>query len=153
MGKENNGNAFGISSRYLLYILFAAISTILNIGTQVLVSQGIIGNAFFGITIVQNISVGLVFKMLVATIVAFIFKFLIDKFLIFKNRASGAGENLRQVIFYGFFAVFTTIIFWGFELIFKFALVFPYSEYLGAVTGLTVGYSVKYLLDSKFVFS
>jgi hypothetical protein len=138
--------------KYVLYILFAVLSAFINIGTQAVISLVINGIHFFETIITGNITFGLIFKMVIATIVAFIFKFFIDKFFIFNNKSKRIAENLRQILFYGFFAVFTTLIFWSFELFFKYKFIFPYSEYAGAVTGLAIGYTTKFFLDSKFVF-
>ncbi|OHD25925.1 MAG: hypothetical protein A2086_13215 [Spirochaetes bacterium GWD1_27_9] len=141
--------------QFILYIIFAIISTFINIATQVGVESILLWLNIDGFStiIFKNITINLFIKMSIATIVAFVFKFIVDKIIIFKDKAKEVKENLRQVIFYGFFAVFTTFIFWGTELFFKFFFSFPFSEYVGAVIGLTIGYTVKFLLDRKFVFN
>ena len=48
--------------------------------------------------------------------------------------------------------IFTTIIFWGTEIIFNTLSQSPYAKYLGAVIGLSIGYVIKYFLDKKYVF-
>jgi hypothetical protein len=48
--------------------------------------------------------------------------------------------------------LFTTFIFWGFELGFNFLFESTPMRYLGAVIGLTIGYFVKYQLDLRYVF-
>ena len=48
--------------------------------------------------------------------------------------------------------VFTTLIFWGFEITFDYIFNNENAKYAGAVIGLSIGYIVKYLLDKKFVF-
>ena len=48
--------------------------------------------------------------------------------------------------------VFTTLIFWGFEILFDKLFEHELSKYAGAVIGLSIGYIVKYNLDKKFVF-
>jgi len=49
--------------------------------------------------------------------------------------------------------VFTTAIFWSFELIFDSIFNHQYAKYLGALIGLTIGYIIKYNLDKRFVFN
>jgi len=144
-----------MKNKYFLYALFAFISTLINIATQKFVEFFILlsGFNFFKTIIYKNITVSLLLKMFVATIIAFVFKFLVDKILIFGNRDKAVSENVRQILFYGFFAVFTTLIFWGTELLFKLFFSFRYSEYAGAVIGLCIGYTIKYILDKKFVFN
>ena len=141
--------------RYFLYVFFAFVSMAINIGTQIFVSLvvDLSKTNFFQYVLTGNITVKLIVCMAFATIVAFIFKFFIDKFFIFKDINKKMKENLRQVFFYGLFAVITTSIFWGFELCFKYVFVFSFSEYLGGFIGLSIGYSLKFILDSKFVFT
>jgi putative flippase GtrA len=142
------------TTQFLFYILFAAISTLINIGTQVLIEYliNISKINLFQLVFIKNITFGFFIKMFIATIVAFIFKFLVDKIFIFEDKSKEIKENIRQIFFYGFFAVFTTIIFWGTELVFKIFFVFSFSEYIGAVLGLAIGYTIKFLLDRKYVF-
>ncbi len=91
--------------------------------------------------------------MIIATIIAFIFKYLVDKIFIFKDKTKYLSIiHFRQIFLYGFFAVFTTIIFWFTELSFKYLFSFKNSHLIGAVIGLAIGYTIKFLLDKKFVF-
>lgn len=48
--------------------------------------------------------------------------------------------------------VFTTFIFWGFEIGFDLIFKTEMAKYIGAVFGLSIGYIIKYFLDKKFVF-
>ncbi len=92
--------------------------------------------------------------MAFATIIAFIFKYLIDKIFIFKDNTKYLSKtHFKQIFLYGFFAVFTTLIFWAAELSFKQFLNFKNSHYVGAVIGLAIGYTIKFILDRKFVFN
>nr|HPO50615.1 GtrA family protein [Spirochaetota bacterium] len=100
----------------------------------------------------SEIKIIILIKMSIATVVAFLFKFIVDKVVIFQDKESGVKENFRKITVYGFFAIFTTLIFWGFELFFKLCFSFKGSEYFGAVIGLATGYTIKFFLDSKFVF-
>ena len=91
--------------------------------------------------------------MAVATIIAFIFKYLVDKVFIFEDKTEYFSKtHFKMVILYGSFAVLTTLIFWGFELSFKYFLNFKTAPYVGAVIGLITGYTIKFFLDKKYVF-
>ena len=62
-------------------------------------------------------------------------------------------NNKNIFLLYIFTSIFTTIIFWAIELWFSYYVNINYSEYLGALVGLTLGYSLKYLLDKQLVFN
>ena len=146
-------------NQYFFYIFFAFISTFLNIGIQKgmeIIFENILRLEFYTKIFIKNsnISYGLLIQMGTATIVAFIFKYLVDKLIIFKDKTSYfSTKHINQVFFYGIFAVFTTLIFWGTELFFKFMFNFQNSQYIGAIIGLSIGYTIKFLLDRKFVFN
>ena len=143
------------SKQYLFYIFFAVISTVLNLIIQFSIEYLLLLSniVFFQMIIYKNISLVIIIKMFAATIAAFIFKFAIDKLVIFKDRSGNIAENIRQIHLYGFFAIFTTLIFWGTELSFKYFFPYRYAEYTGAVIGLAAGYTIKFFLDKKFVFN
>jgi hypothetical protein len=145
-------------TQYSLYILFAFISTLLNIGIQKITEMTVkwLHPAFYGTAVLSgsNITLGLLIQMCTATVLAFIFKYLADKLLIFRDKTAYiSGAHFKQIVLYGSFAVLTTVIFWGTELIFKNFLPFKDSEYIGAFLGLLIGYSLKFFLDRKYVFS
>lgn len=86
------------------------------------------------------------------TLAGFIFKFLVDKFIVFEEKMESFEATSRQASLYLGFAIITTIIFWGFE--FGFKILFSGDWYLiGGIIGLAIGYTVKFLLDRKYVFS
>lgn len=144
--------------QYFLYISFAVLATLINIGIQKgmeLFCGEFLLWKFYNTLIYMNskISYGLILQMGIATIISFIFKYIVDKLIIFKDRTSYfSNAHFKQVLFYGFFAIFTTLIFWTAELSFKKFFMFPNSQYVGAVIGLSIGYTVKFLLDRKYVF-
>jgi putative flippase GtrA len=49
--------------------------------------------------------------------------------------------------------VCTTLIFWMFEISFEYMFEFSSAKYYGATIGLSIGYTMKYFLDKKFVFN
>lgn len=143
-----------VNRQYFLYIAFAFISIVINISVQIIaeVMMSIFDIDFFQQIIYGNITYGLGLKVLCATIVAFLFKFLIDKRFIFQNKKDGITKNISQLLVYGFFAIFTTLIFWGTVFIFKLFLEKIIWEIVGSLIGLSVGYTLKFFLDKKFVF-
>lgn len=152
-------NILNRQKQYLFYILFAILSMLINMGVQrifEIIFIKIIKADFYLVQIdtIRKITYGLLIQMVVATIIAFVFKYLVDKIFIFKDKTKYLSKtHFVQVFLYGFFAIFTTLIFWSFELTFKYFLNFKNSHYLGAVIGLTIGYTIKFLLDKKYVFA
>ena len=146
------------SNRYFIYMVFAALSIILNLASQYIVREIIL-------IIVPNFAnqeiLHFEYWFLIAlgfgTVIGFLFKFIVDKFVVFeeklsKNTKKELQKTTKQISMYFGFAIFTTMIFWGFEFSFKFFL--PGNWYLfGGLLGLIVGYTVKFLLDSRFVFN
>ncbi len=123
-----------------LYSLFALISTALNLFFQWLIFW-----AFDGVFVVYV-------ALFVGTIAGLLSKYTLDKRWIFYYQTVTQKENLFKFVLYSLMGVFTTIIFWGTEIVFYFFLRFEGSQYVGGVIGLTIGYLIKYQLDKKFVF-
>jgi putative flippase GtrA len=151
--------------RYLLYMLCAAVSTVMNLGSQALVKivfrhadppsgeaagRGIAAVAasvtLFGLPL------SFIIQLAVGTGLGLISKFLLDKFLVFKDSYQGLGKTVRQLLFYSLLAVITTLVFWGFEVGFRLAFSFPYADIAGGLIGLIIGYTIKYYLDRRFIF-
>lgn len=140
--------------QYLLYIIFAFCSMAINLTVQFLAETLLLKmNIDFLLRIVYKpFTVTDCLKLALATVIAFIFKFFVDKLVVFKDESDKLKDNIRQVLIYGSFAVFTTLIFWGTTYLFKLFFTFPYAGYLGSFTGLCIGFTIKFILDSKFVF-
>ncbi|MBR2317603.1 MAG: GtrA family protein, partial [Spirochaetales bacterium] len=102
--------------QYLLYILFAVCSTILNFSVQK-VSEKIlysVNNNFFSFLLYKNIDIATLLKLAIATIVAFVFKYLVDRFLVFKKEKYATKQKeIAGIGLYTLFSVFTTLLFWG----------------------------------------
>ncbi len=142
--------------QYILYILFAVICTFINIGSQLLVEY-LISPINQLQTIVytntdKSIRIFDIIKIIIGTGLGFMSKFILDKFFVFKEKHENIAHTFRQMILYGIMAVFTTFIFWSFQISFKLLFDFTFAEEIGAVIGLGIGYTVKFLLDRKFVF-
>ena len=130
---------FSRASIAFRYTLFAAIATIANV-----VAQAVTFNVvpFSPLTI----------SMLCGTLVGLVVKYVLDKRWIFFDSWSGYSGEARKMSLYSLFGVFTTFVFWATELAFLAIWHTEFAKYLGAVVGLAVGYTAKYLLDRSFVF-
>jgi putative flippase GtrA len=124
----------------LLYTLFAAISTVANIGAQDLLLR------------VAHFDYAVALSVLFGTGVGLVVKYVLDKRYIFAFQTRDLGHDGRLFVLYTLMGVVTTAIFWGFE--FGFDALFGTREmrYLGGVIGLALGYLAKYRLDKRFVF-
>lgn len=122
------------------YILFAILATTVNIFFQYL-SFLLIDHKY-----------ELYIAILNGTILGMTLKYYLDKNFIFYY-VKKEFNNKNIFFLYIFTSIFTTIIFWAIELWFSYYVNITYSEYLGALVGLTLGYSLKYLLDKQLVFN
>tara|TARA_B110000444_G_C18460093_1_gene419827 strand:- start:16 stop:405 length:390 start_codon:yes stop_codon:yes gene_type:complete len=123
-----------------LYTFFAIIAISINIYSQYLV---------FTLYIAEH---AIYAAILIGTTLGLTSKYLLDKIYIFKykiNTLYDYGKNFAAYISTGFF---TTLIFWVFEYSFYIYFENDIAKYIGAIIGLTIGYTVKYILDKKFVF-
>ena len=125
----------------LKYSFFALLATAAN-----LLTQEIFGRAY-------SEAYSIYLAMIAGTIAGWISKYLLDKHYIFVFKIQSAGEDMRKFLVYGLTGVFTTALFWGFELGFETMFGTKFARYLGAVIGLSIGYVVKYHLDKRLVFS
>ncbi len=124
----------------LLYSFFAIISTIANIASQD-VSIRVYTGAY-----------SIVLSVFVGTGVGLVVKYLLDKKYIFKFKVDNLQHDSQTFILYTLMGLLTTVIFWGFEFTFDYIYQSKEMRYLGGVTGLAIGYWIKYHLDKKYVF-
>ena len=124
----------------LKYSLFALIATIINLFTQ-FISLAIYSQDF-----------SLYIAMFFGTITGLIEKYILDKKYIFYYVVKDKKEDSQKFILYSIMGVFTTLIFWGFEIGFDYIFDSEIAKYIGAIIGLSIGYITKYFLDKKFVF-
>lgn len=122
------------------YAFFALCATGVNLGSQYL--------SF----LVYSGPFALYPAMVAGTGTGLITKYWLDKHYIFYHRTETKKEDAKLFLFYSFFGLFTTALFWGTEIAFDAIWVVPSAKYWGAITGLSVGYISKYLLDKRFVF-
>ena len=126
----------------LRYTAFAVLAVVANLATQRVVLHGgaEIDATRFAIALAAGTLVGLVVK------------YILDKRWIFYDDTSGASAQGRQFFLYSLMGVATTAIFWVTETVFWLIWGTDFAREAGAVLGLMVGYTTKYLLDRRFVF-
>ena len=138
---------------YIMYMLFAVLAILVNVTVQVFTA--VIIRLLLGPTAdfpIFTFEIWYIVSLGLGTVAGFIFKFIADKFVVFGEDVAEAASTrtARQLGIYFTFAIFTTIIFWGTETLFK--ILWPPLYLLGGIIGLAIGYTVKFLLDRQFVF-
>ena len=121
------------------YVLFAVMATLANLAAQEVVIR-LAPVAPLALSIVAGTAVG------------FAVKYVLDKKWIFYDAFTTHREEARKISLYGLFSVITTLVFWGFEVTFWAIWRTDFAKYTGAVLGLAIGYSAKFVLDQTFVF-
>jgi putative flippase GtrA len=122
------------------YIIFAIVSTVVNLFFQYISLALYVG------------FLDLYLAMFVGTLAGLVLKYILDKKYIFYHKPKNKKDDGKKFLLYSLMGVFTTFIFWGFEIGFDFFFNSEIAKYIGAVVGLSIGYVVKYFLDKKFVF-
>jgi len=122
------------------YILFASFSIAVNLLFQYI--------SF----LIYNRDYSLYLALFVGTLAGLIVKYILDKKYIFYHKPKDIKDDSKKFILYSFMGVFTTIIFWGFEIGFDRVFNYQKAKYIGGFLGLVIGYIVKYFLDKRFVF-
>ena len=123
------------------YAAFAAIATLVNLGTQRLVLALGTDAVWYAGAVAAGTLTGLVVK------------YILDKRWIFADMQTGLKAHGRKFTLYTFMGVFTTAIFWTSETVFWLIWHTDIMREAGAIIGLAVGYIVKYQLDRRFVFT
>jgi len=123
------------------YALFAGLATGLNIAVQRGAGQIVRGPLSLYIAILSGTTAGLIVK------------YLLDKRFIFYYQPPSRSDEALKVLLYLMMSGFATAVFWAVELSFHALFDFTAAKYLGAAAGLTLGYSLKYELDKRFVFA
>lgn len=125
----------------LRYTLFAVIATLANLATQ----RGVLAwDASAG---------GFALAVVCGTLVGLVIKYALDKRWIFMDMSTGLRAHGRKFALYTLMGVATTVIFWGTETAFWVIWGTDMMRELGAVIGLAIGYTVKYALDRRYVFT
>ncbi|CAI8371086.1 MAG: Uncharacterised protein [Gammaproteobacteria bacterium] len=126
--------------KVFLYIYFSLIAMTLNIFSQYLVFS------------LHDNEYTIYVAILVGTTLGLISKYSLDRVYIFKYNINNIYGYSKNFALYTFTGIFTTLIFWIFEYSFYILFENNVAKYIGAIIGLTIGYTVKYVLDKKFVF-
>ena len=129
-----------MNKKIFLYFVFAVISTFINLFIQRLVLSLNDGNNFLFLAI------------FLGTLFGLITKFYLDKNFKFYKSKKKFKNDITTFPLYTLMGLFSTLIFWSFESIFWFTWRNNIMREIGAIIGLTFGYSVKYKLDKRFVF-
>ena len=124
----------------VLYAVFAALATAVNIGCQALVIWVYTGPYAVPMSILLGTAAGLPVK------------YVLEKRHIFSFESENLAHDGRMFALYSFMGVFTTALFWGVEFAFNHLFGTDAMRYLGGVIGLSLGYIIKYHLDKRFVF-
>ena len=122
------------------YAVFAVFSIVVNLLIQYL--------SF----LVYTGSMSLFIAMLNGTLAGLICKYILDKKYIFFDKTETIEEDVRKFAIYSTIGGLLTLVFWIFEVAFDVLFDSEYAKYIGAVIGLTIGYTSKFFLDRKFVF-
>lgn len=126
----------------LRYTAFAIAATAVNIATQDVATAVYQGPYALWAGILAGTGTGLVTK------------YLLDRRWIFGEGRADLAEHSVKFTLYTLMGVATTLVFWVTEWTFdRLSGGDELWRYTGAVLGLAVGYSVKYRLDKRFVFT
>ena len=124
----------------VVYIILATLSTLINIGTQILSIWAYKGLYSVEISILAGTATGLPLR------------YVLEKRYIFFFKSESLSHDGRLFALYSFMSIFTTAIFWFTEYAFHLIFAAESMRYVGGVIGLAIGFYVKYRLDKKFVF-
>lgn len=122
------------------YLIFASMASVVNLFMQ-FVSFKFYDGPF-----------SLYVAILCGTFWGLVTKFILDKKFIFYYETNTKKETSKKFLLYSFTGIFTTLIFWSIEIVFDYVFKGDSSKYVGAIIGLSTGYTVKYQLDKAFVF-
>ena len=88
---------------------------------------------------------------IVAVLITYIVKFLLDKFIVFEKKAIELKETTEELFKYFIFSVLTTIENIGIQFLLTNFLKTPLE--ISIVIALSIGYFTKFLLDRNYVFN
>lgn len=126
---------------FLRYAAFALVATGANLAAQRVVLLWGTSGWTLALAIAAGTGVGLVVK------------YVLDKKWIFYDPETTARAHGRKFLLYTTMGIVTTMIFWAMEATFWFIWRTDLMREMGAVIGLAIGYTIKYRLDRRFVFT
>ena len=124
----------------VLYTLFAVLSTVINIGSQMLSIWAYKGPHSVEISILVGTAAGLPLR------------YFLEKRYIFNFKSQNLRHDGKLFVFYSAMGVITTPIFWGTEYALHLIYDLDFMRYVGGIIGLAAGFYVKCQLDKKYVF-
>ena len=127
--------------RAMKYSLFAILSALLNLLIQ-----------YVSISTYDGMG-SLYIAIFFGTLVGLLCKYILDKRYIFYHTPIDKADDANKFMLYTLSGFFTTIIYWGTEVGFDAIFESTNAKYIGAATGLGIGYFIKYFLDKHFVFT
>ncbi|GAA0645047.1 GtrA family protein [Sphingomonas ursincola] len=96
---------------------------------------------------------GLLAALALGTLVGLVVKYWLDRTWIFAGASKARASEAGTFGLYAATGVITTLIFWGFESAAWLIWHSHLAREAGAITGLAIGYLVKYRLDRRYVFA
>ena len=124
----------------VFYTLFVVLSTVINIGSQMLSIWLYKGPYLIELSILVGTAAGLPLR------------YVLEKRYIFAFTSNNLAHDGKLFVFYSAMGFITTLIFWGTEYAFHLIYNTDFMRYVGGIIGLAVGFYVKYQLDKKYVF-
>ena len=149
-----------IRKQIILYFIFAIAMILLNYLIQKLnqvyiapfICQNYSSNdfiyAFYCSTTPYNMPE--LIGSIIAVGITYVTKFILDKFIVFKKTTLELKETSEEFAKYFAFAIVTTIINIGIQFLLTNFLGTPLE--ISMLIALSVGYSIKFMLDRKYVF-
>lgn len=141
-GLKTAGSAIGSRMHLVRYAGFAVAAIFINLLNQNAVLTWL-GQYWFGIYV----------AIFFGNAAGLVFKFIADKYWVFDDVDPSLVANSKKFAMYAFFGVFTTLVFWAVELAFHYMFNSVLMTNIGAVTGLCIGYVIKYNLDKHVTFA
>ena len=130
-----------LSTLVFRYVVFAILATLVNLIIQRFVLWFGDGSAMLALALAAGTATGLLVK------------YFLDKHWIFEDLSVGAIELTKKFSLYTVMGIFTTLLFWGTEILFWLTWRTDIMREIGAIVGLSIGYFVKYHLDKRYVFT
>ena len=130
-----------LSTLVFRYVVFAILATLVNLIIQRFVLWFGDGSAMLTLALAAGTTTGLLVK------------YFLDKHWIFEDLSVGAIELTKKFSLYTVMGIFTTLLFWGTEILFWLTWRTDMMREIGAIVGLSIGYFVKYHLDKRYVFT
>jgi len=125
----------------ILHFIFAGVAIVLNVVSQMVT-----------VAVLPRHEWTILFSILVGTGVGLVAKYLLDKFVIYNEQIGERETEVKNALIYTFSGAFTTALFWLIEYGFHVVTQSDFWRYVGAVIGLTIGYTIKFFIDRKYVF-